>query len=375
VTRRGRSAVPLTLVGVLLAASTATAALSAPRASDPTTTSSSALLAATTTTTTIPRERAQAGWAVAEDSARGVMVDTRRVTVGSATFRVVRLRRRSTLLRWHVGLGEPYRWQSAPADAGPRIDWAHEGAAGVVAVFNGGFKQAANAGGAMADGVVMMPPVRGRATVAIDAGGQWAMGTWGANFPPAGFAVVSYRQNLVPLVVGGAPTAAAAAGGAAVWGSPLGNRPAQARTGLGVDARGNLLFAATMTPVLPVDLARALVAAGARYAMELDINPYWPILGVPLHPLHRPGGPYAIQLPGAMHPATIYDTGWTRDFFVALAEPGPWGCSWRGPGLGPGGAARAQPLRKVGAGCVASVSRPPPSTTPTSPTTTSPAGP
>jgi hypothetical protein len=49
------------------------------------------------------------------------------------------------------------------------------------------------------------------------------------------------------------------------------------RTGLGVDANGNLLYLAAPDQAAPT-LARLLVHAGAVRAMELDINPEWPIL-------------------------------------------------------------------------------------------------
>ena len=126
--------------------------------------------------------------------------------------------------------------------------------------------------------------------------------------------------------------------------------PLEPRTGLGVDAQGNLVDVATMDPVDALQLARALVAAGARVGMELDINPAWPIMGAATSPRHAPTGSYAVELAGSEHAATVYDTGWIRDFFVALAEPGPWSCSWVAPGLGPGGAARPQPLRESCAG-------------------------
>jgi hypothetical protein len=293
------------------------------------------------------RERPQHGWAVASNSGRGVMVDIKMVTIGPAHFRVVRLRSRSTLLRWHVGQGDPLAYAQAPRDAAAAVDWAHEGRAGVVAVFNGGFKQAAKAGGSMADGVTFVAPVRGLMTIALDREGHWAMGVWGTNFPPAGFRPISWRQNLAPLVLGGAPTPAAS-GPVLSWGSPLGNVAPEPRTGLGVDRQGNLVYVATMDHVMPIQLARALVAAGALKAMELDINPYWPVLGVPTAPVHHAGSHYAIALVGAQHSPNVYDAGWLRDFFVAVAEPTSWGCHWASAGLASPARRQPQPLRLVG---------------------------
>ena len=319
-----------------------------------------------TTTTTVAAERAQPGWTVASRSARGVMVDYRNVVVGATTFRVLRLRARTTLLRWHVGSTDPTRGALAPADAGPSIDWPVEGRAGVVAVFNGAFKQAAGAGGSIADGLTLVPMLRGRMTIAIDAAGSWAMGQWGSpNFPPRGFSLVSARQNLGALVWNGRVTPSALSPNWRQWGDPLHEVPTVARSGLGVDANGNLLYVATMQPVLAGPLARALVAAGAVMGMELDINPFWPILGAPFAPLHQPG-PMPVQLPLSEHSPTIYATGWTRDFFVALAEPASWGCWWSGPGITAAHVPEAQPLTLHGARC-AVTRRPPKATTTTAP--------
>ena len=325
---------------------------------------------ATPATSSAGAERAQPGWTVASRSARGVMVDYRNVVVGATTFRVLRLRARTTLLRWHVGSTDPTLGTLVPADAGSAIDWPNEGRAGVVAVFNGAFKQAAGAGGSIADGMTLVPMLRGRMTIAIDAAGTWAMGQWGSpNFPPRGFSVVSARQNLGALVWNGRVTAAALSPNWRQWGDPLHEVPTVARSGLGVDANGNLLYVATMQPTLAGPLARALVAAGAVTGMELDINPFWPILGAPFTPLHQPG-PMPVQLPMSEHSPTIYATGWTRDFFVALAEPASWACWWSGPGITSAHVPEAQPLSLRGARCGARKPRPTTTTTTKKPVTT-----
>lgn len=304
-----------------------------------------------TPTTTIAPERPQALWDVVSHSSRGVMVDYRNVLADGVTFRALRLRARTTLVRWHVGAGDPLAWARVPRDAGPAIDWPIEGPAGVVAVFNGGFREGAHAGGSMVDGVTLVPLVRGDATLALDAAGHWAIGTWGsAHFPAPGFVVTSARQNLVLLVDHARLTARALSAPWKFWGDPLNESPAQARSGLGVDAAGNLIYVATMGHVLAPTLARAMVAAGIVTGMELDINPYWPILGAPFTPLHRPGT-YPVQLPMSQHSPTIYNSGWERDFFVALAEPNQWGCDWSAPGLKRPGVAQAQPLTRQGVGC------------------------
>jgi len=316
----------------------------------------------------IPTERPQPGWTVASSSARGVMVDYRNIVVGAVTFRAIRLRARTTLLRWHVGSVDPPHPATLPLDAGPSIDWASEGRAGVVAVFNGGFKRSADAGGSQVDGVPLVPMLAQRMTIALDAAGHWAMGRWGSDFPPRGFHAIAYRQNLVPLVWNHHVTAAGMSSNWRQWGDPLGEVPPEARSALGVDARGNLIYVATMHPILAPALGAALVEAGAVMGMELDINPYWPILGASFHPLHRPGA-LPVQLPLSQHSPTIYETGWERDFFVALAEPNAWRCEWTSPGLGgPPGHFVAQPLHEL---CHAHASTTSTTSTTSPPTTSS----
>ena len=307
---------------------------------------------ATTTTTTIPVERPQAQWRVATSSARGVMVDYRMIDQSGVMFRAIRLRARTTLLRWHVGaIDPPVRAGVVPADAGPSINWTNEGLAGVVAVFNGGFKVGAHAGGEMVDGLTLAPMVHGDMTLAIDAAGHWKMGEWAANFPGPRFHAIAYRQNLAPLVANAKPTAAALSANEFIWGDPLKENPQQARSALGIDTHGNLVYVATLTGVSPALLARALLAAGAVEGMELDINPFWPIVGASFAVLHHPGD-YPVQIPYAEHNPTIYNTGWERDFFVALAEPNSWRCWWSSAGLRAGVVGvQPQPLRHV---CAAS---------------------
>ena len=139
--------------------------------------------------------------------------------------------------------------------------------------------------------------------------------------PAPGEAVYSVRQNLTPLVLNGRPTAAAADSG--LWGATLGGGEYVARSALGQDASGDLIYAASMSTT-PADLAFVLAYAGARIAMELDINPEW----VQLDVARRPGGALRASVPGQYRPADQYLTGWARDFIAVLARPRPrsWCC-------------------------------------------------
>ena len=284
---------------------------------------------------------------------------------------MLRLRARTTLLRWHIGsVDPPVRAGEVPADAGPAIFWPSEGLAGVVAVFNGGFKKAGGGGGSAVDGVTLEPMVRGYMTVAIDAAGHWSMGVWGnPSFPAPHFDPVALRQNLPPLVLGGHLTAAATSTNWLQWGSPLNNVPLVARTGLGIDARGNLIYVATMTGVSAQQVGEALIMAGAVSGMELDMNPFWPIMGASFAPVHSNGGTFPVQIPYAEHNPSIFETGWQRDFFVAMAEPNSWACTWASRGVRSGvPGPQAQRLSLMGSGCRGVSTS---TTTTTAPTTTS----
>ena len=200
--------------------------------------------------------------------------------------------------------------QAGPAVAGPER-------ARLLAAFNGGFKLASLAGGYEQEGRVVRALRAGLASLVIDTSGQASVGVWGRGVPVPGEAVYSVRQNLWPLVFGGKPTAESARWWR--WGGTLGHAEYVARSALGENAAGELMYAASMA-ASPADLAEALARSGARIAMELDINPEW----VQMDSAARPGGPLSAGVPGQHRPATQYLTGWTRDFIAVLA-PTPSG--------------------------------------------------
>jgi hypothetical protein len=182
----------------------------------------------------------------------------------------------------------------------------------VLAAFNGGFKLVAAAGGYEQEGKIISPLLPGYASLIIDKSGRAHIADWGYGAPGHGEAVYSVRQNLGPLVSRGKP--AATAGDWWDWGATIGGAQYVARSAIGQNAAGDLVFVASMSTV-PADLAYALVKAGARIGMELDINPNW----VQLDVASRPGGTLRAAVPGQWRPADQFVTGWDRDFFTVLA--------------------------------------------------------
>ena len=212
----------------------------------------------------------------------------------------------------HDGSQDPY--SPVALTAGPAVGGAER--ARLLAAFNGGFKMNAGAGGYEQEGHLLYPLRAGFTSLVIDRSGQARIGIWGHGFPAKGEAVYSVRQNLQPLVTNGKP--ATAAYDWRLWGATLGGGAYVARSALGQDAAGHLIYAASMSAV-PIDLARALADSGARIAMELDINPEW----VQLDTAARPGGPLRADVPGQNRPAGQYLSGWSRDFVTVIAAARP----------------------------------------------------
>lgn len=210
----------------------------------------------------------------------------------------------------HNGSQDPGPAYAALVRAGPVVAGTERRR--LLAAFNGGFLLRSRAGGYEQEGHVFRALRHGLASLAIDRSGQARIGVWGMDLPVPGETVYSVRQNLWPLVENGQPTREAARWWR--WGGTIGHAEYVARSALGQDASGDLIYAASMSTI-PEDLAVALARSGARIAMELDINPEWVQLAV----AHTPGGKLRAPIPGQVRPPTQYLTGWTRDFITVLA--------------------------------------------------------
>lgn len=311
-------ALGLGAVGLALSACSSSSTVGA-RHNVATTTPRTAHAGPTTTTTppttppTTPTTE-QPGWTVVSRLPSGIAVDSQSSQQSDGNSVAV-LRFHAGLVHYalHVGSEDPPTGGAAlPTDAQPAIGTAEQGQ--LLAAFNGGFESSAGGGGMEVAGQVLVPLVSGMTSLVLDPSGAASMGVWGQGFPPAGAAVYSVRQNLPPLVSGGqvSPTV----NDASAWGATLGGGDVVARSALGIDAHGNLLYAGSMS-ALPSDLANALVSAGAVTAMELDINPEW----VQADTAPSPGGPLSAAVPNQNRAANQYLEGWTRDYVTVLAGP------------------------------------------------------
>ncbi len=159
-----------------------------------------------------------------------------------------------------------------PAVSLPRgaMEVPHASRPRLLATFNSGFKLADSRGGFAVGGHTYAPLQRGEATLVGYTDGRVDVVEWqhGATLPPG---TEFARQNLPLIVDHGRPSPNLANG---EWGATVGNAVLVWRSGIGVDARGNLIYVAGEDQSV-TSLARALVRAGAVRAMELDINSFW----------------------------------------------------------------------------------------------------
>jgi len=181
----------------------------------------------------------------------------------------------------------------------------------VVAAFNSAFRLDNSGGGYYAEGRMVQALVPGRASLVTYADGHIDVGLWGRDevMTPA---VTAVRQNLELIVDGGAVVPGLADANSSQWGATVGNQIYVWRSGVGIDAHGNLVYAAG--PGLNVaTLAEILRRAGCVRAMELDINSYWTSFTV--YTSTTPGSIQASNLLTSMvRSPTRYLTDGTRDF-------------------------------------------------------------
>jgi hypothetical protein len=167
----------------------------------------------------------------------------------------------------------------------------------LLAAFNGGFKLTYPDVGFMSGRHVAVPLKSGLASIVTYTDGATDIGAWHAGVPAPHKTVFSVLQNQRLLVDHGVTAASASNCIETCWGETLGAQKRVARSGLGIAADGQLVWAAG-EQLLPVDLAKTLIRAGAVRAIELDINPYW-VAGY-LY-VHRRSGPSPVPVVPGQH--------------------------------------------------------------------------
>ena len=187
----------------------------------------------------------------------------------------------------------------------------------LLATFNAGFTYIDGRNGSAIDGRTYEPLTDGLATLIGYHDGRIQIKTWTGG-PTVGPDVAFARQSLPPIIRNGRLNPAL--NDSSQWGATLGNAVRVWRTGVGIDRRGNLIYAAADDQTV-ITLAQLLQRAGAVQAMQFDINPEWPSL---ITYRHEHGLVPAKIVPNVMQPATRYLVPDDRDFFAVYRRvPGP----------------------------------------------------
>jgi hypothetical protein len=160
------------------------------------------------------------------------------------------------------------------AQGNGRIANADQVAGKLLAAFNGGFMATHGEYGAMADGLEVLPPKEGLATVAIGQDGRIEIGKWGEDILPDN-EWLAWRQNAHLVVEDGAITAETEANSLDYWSGSINGEVVTWRSGLGLSGDGRTLFYFAGPSLNMPTLGRAMVTAGVEQGMLLDINPYW----------------------------------------------------------------------------------------------------
>lgn len=212
-------------------------------------------------------------------------------------------------LQLYPGRYEPPNSGNALAEVPPQLR------AGLLATFNSGFKLEDSGGGFVAFGHVYAPLRDGLATFVRLRDGSADVRSWSGG-PRPGTQVEFARQNL-PLIVSGGRLNHNLSDGPQ-WGATLGNAVRVWRSGVGVDVRGNIIYAGADDQTA-TSLAQLLQRAGAVRAMELDINSEWVTFN--FYGASGAAGPHKL-LPGMTRDAARYLSPDDRDFFAVYARRG-----------------------------------------------------
>jgi Phosphodiester glycosidase len=183
----------------------------------------------------------------------------------------------------------------------------------IAATFNGGFPLETSNAGLIYRGEVLAPMVNGIATLVEYRDGRVDIRLWenGEQVSPK---IVFAKQNLPPIIDEGQLNPNLSDG--PEWGATVNNAIRVWRSGLGVDRRGNLIYAAANYQTVE-SLAEILRRAGAVRAMELDINEDWTSFITYRHPgAVEPSN----LLPEMFRPASRYLEPDERDFFAVYVK-------------------------------------------------------
>ncbi|PWU23928.1 hypothetical protein C5B42_01290 [Candidatus Cerribacteria bacterium 'Amazon FNV 2010 28 9'] len=180
----------------------------------------------------------------------------------------------------------------------------------LIAAFNGGFQEKDGEYGMIVGDKTYVPLKLGIPAVYLFEDGSLQFVDYMGQLIPPGVAAI--RQN-GPYLVHNGLLSAYEERDRDTWGRTLTNSLYTWRSGLGVAKDGSIIFAAGES-LIPTTLAKALLAAGAVDAIQLDINPPW-VRFFFYTPLGNGQYSSRILMKNMSNAGQTYLTGYEKDFF------------------------------------------------------------
>jgi len=240
--------------------------------------------------------------------------DERRYVVAA----IVAFDLRATQLHFVLGSEEPK--STVVVERSGRIPSSDAQPGRILSVFNGGFKADHGQYGAMFNHAIVLPPISGHMTVAMNPDGIVHMGAWGREIAASDDALW-WRQNGPPIIYRGQVNPLTSEMTARNWGASISGTVAVWRSALGLSEDGRILYYAAGDNLVVSALARGLRAAGAYNAMQLDVNNYWVYFGAVKAEGSRLSSEALLDKMKGSDPRR-YLNGFSRDFFyMTLRDP------------------------------------------------------
>ena len=185
----------------------------------------------------------------------------------------------------------------------------------LIAAFNGGFKAVNGHYGMMVNGLTLLPPQPGLATLAVYRDGHVNIGAWEGGISPTPD-LVAFRQNCPLIVQNGQLNQMVNVVNYVMWGNTIGNQDITWRTGVGITKDSRYLIYAVGNGASVQTLAQALLNAGAYNAMQLDINQHYAHFAAYQSTGNSASPLKAVQLLDQMESdPSLYLTPHSRDYF------------------------------------------------------------
>jgi prepilin-type processing-associated H-X9-DG protein len=236
--------------------------------------------------------------------------DTRHTSYTSA---IVRMDQHLLSTIYHPGTDQPGGgpWKLPSDLSGPRR-------VNLLAAYNSAFRLGDANGGFYNEGRTVAPLRPGAASMVLYADGHVDVGSWGSEVSMSS-GVVSLRQNLLLIVDGGQVVPTINDNTGQRWGKTISYKAYVWRTGVGIAANGDVVFAAGNS-LSAATLAELLRRGGAVRAMELDINPAWTTFNL-YNAAASPQTNERKLLPDMQPSVARYDMPSSRDFYAVYARP------------------------------------------------------